>query len=267
MAFTPIILNGGLPGLNYVKRTMAKQIEVMTSQQQVKREGNYYKENISKIKSGEELVRDPVLLRVTLTSFGLQDDFSSKFYIEKILSSDLLDKDSFANKISNKKYKDLTSKFGFGTYEVSKNTLPNFADDILKNYERKLFEISIGAIDNNMRLALNAETELKNIASSDASENTKWYSMLSSPPLRKVFEGRFNLGNQFGIIDIDRQVDVLKKHVKSAFGEDTISQFSDPSRIDKLVRLFMVRSSLVENSAGGYSSNHTALNILRGSKE
>lgn len=264
MAFTPLTLSGGLSGLAYLKKTMSKQISVMTSQQQVKREENYYREKITEVNSADELVRDPILLKITLTSFGLQDDFSSKFYIKKILSSDFLDEKSFANKLSNKQYKNLTSMFGFGTYDTPKNKSSDFADKILKNYERKLFEISVGEVDNNIRLALNAETELKEISLIDTSENTKWYSILSSPPLRKVFETRFSLGSQFGIIDIDRQVNILKKHVKSAFGEDTISQFSDPTKTDKLIKSFMVRSSLIDNATAGYSSAHVALNVLRG---
>lgn len=248
----------------YLKKTMSKQISVMKSQQQVKREENYYRENISAINSADELVRDPILLKVTLTSFGLQDDFASKFFIKKILSSDFLDEKSFANKLSNKQYKNLTSTFGFGTYDTPRNKSSDFSDKILKNYERKLFELSVGEVDNNIRLALNAETELKDISLTETSENAKWYSILASPPLRKVFETRFNLGSQFGVIDIDRQVNTLKKHVKSAFGEDTISQFSDPAKTDKLIKSFMLRSSLVDNAAAGYSSAHVALNILRG---
>lgn len=264
MAFTPLTLNGGLPGLSYVKKTMSKQIATMVNQRQVKREVSYFKEKMPQIEKASELVKDPILLKVTLTSFGLQDDIGSKFYIQKILESNFLDEKSFANKLSNKKYKNLSSTFGFGAYDTPKSKISGFAEKLLENYERKLFEISVGEVDNNIRLALNAESELKDLAASDASEKAKWYSVLASTPLRKVFEARFNLGTQFGAIDIDRQVGSLKKYVKSAFGEDTISQFSDSSKIDKLVKSFMIRSSMSDTAANGYSAAHVALNILRG---
>lgn len=267
MAFTPLTLNGGLPGLNYVKKTMNKQIATMANQQQVKREINYYKEKIPQISKASELVKDPILLKITLTSFGLQDDIGSKFYIQKILESNFLDEKSFANKLSNKQYKNLSAAFGFGAYETPKSKISGFSDKILQNYERKLFEISVGEVDNNIRLALNAETELKELAASNASDDAKWYSVLASTPLRKIFEARFNLGTQFGAIDIDRQVGILKKYVQSAFGDASIAQFSDSSKIDKLVKSFMVRSSMSETAATGYSAAHVALNILRNGQD
>lgn len=263
MSFTPLSLNGGLTGLNYVKKTMSKQMATMVNQQQVKREISYFKEKIPKIEKASELVQDPILLKITLTSFGLQDDIGSKFYIQKILESNFLDEKSFANKLSNKQYKNLATTFGFGTYDTPKSKISGFSNKLLENYERKLFEISVGEVDNNIRLALNAETELKELALSTASEDTKWYSVLASTPLRKVFETRFNLSAQFGAIDVDRQVVSLKKYVKSAFGEATISQFSDSSKIEKLVKSFMIQSSLSDTAANGYSAAHVALNILR----
>lgn len=261
MTYSPIIPFNGYQGWSYLKRTMNKQTAAFNNQRQTQREEEYFRDKIGKVDTAEQLVNDPVLLKITLTAFGLEADYKNKFFIKKILESNTLQPDSLANRLSNKQYQKLAYTFGFGTYETPRSKISNFSDKILPQYEAKSFASAVGAQNLSLHLALNIESELPLIASSTSSENIKWYTILGSTPLRKVFETALNLPASFAAIDIDKQIETLQKRVDSLFGSNTLSQFSDAAVTEKLIKKFIINSSLAENFTG-YTSSHIALNLL-----
>lgn len=114
-----------------------------------------------------------------------------------------------------------------------------------------------------MRLALNAEQELPSLASSSASPVSKWYTVLGNAPLRAVFEKALGLPPSFGVIDIDKQVETLQRRVASTFGANTVDQFQDPEKLEKLVRQFLIRSE-VDSYSFGMNRGQIALTLLQG---
>ncbi|MFN7225591.1 MAG: DUF1217 domain-containing protein, partial [Paracoccaceae bacterium] len=113
-----------------------------------------------------------------------------------------------------------------------------------------------------MRLALNAERELPELAKSAASSNSKWYSVIGSPPLRAVFERAFGLPKSFGAINIDKQVETLRTRTAASFGSSDLEQFKEPVQLEKLVRIFLVQSE-VRASRESITMGQTALTLLQ----
>lgn len=263
MTFTPVLPIGGYAGWAFLKRTMPAQVKAFDAQAALKRDEAYFREQISKIDTAEQLVNDPRLLRVALGAFGLQGDIANKFFIRKVLEDGTLTTTALANRLADKQYAKLANAFGFGNAGAAPRTkLSDFADKILVPYKAQQFALAIGEQSDDMRLALNAERELPELAKSGASENSKWYTILGNPPLRRIFEKAFGLPTSFGAIDIDKQVETLRDRTKSAFGSDELKQFSDPVALEKLVRRFLIRSEVDANSAA-LSSGQVALNLLQ----
>ena len=260
MTFVPVIPTGGLLGFQFLERTSPVQKAAHDASPRLQRDLAYFQENIGAINTAEELVSDFRLLRVALGAFGLEDDIGSKFFIQKVLEDGTLDTDALSNRLTDKRYKELAGAFGFdlGTPNTK---LSSFAGDIIEKFKTRSFEASVGEINEDMRLALNAKRELAELGGATSSEATKWFTILGNAPLRSVFEGAFSLPSSFGSLDIDRQVDVMQERSEALFGSAEISRFTDDNEIDAVVERFLVMRSLSANTAA-ISSSNTALVLL-----
>lgn len=262
MSFSPVLPVTGYAGWSFLKRTMDRQMTAFNTQPSVKKDEAYFREKIGSIKTAEQLVKDPRLLRVALGAFGLEGDMPNKFFVRKILEGGTLQPDALANKLSNKQYQKFAEAFGFGNFDTPNTVLSDFADKILTPYKTQQFAVAVGTQNDDMRLALNVETALPELGKSTGSSLTQWYTLLGNPPLRKVFEKAFGLPLSFGAIDLDRQVETLQSRTKAMFGSSDLAQFKDPEKLDKLVRQFLVRSELDAN-ASSLGSGQVALTLLQ----
>lgn len=262
MTFAPVVPLGGLAGWSFLKRTMPTQTRAFGSQAEIKRDEAYFREKIGKVETAEQLVADPRLLRISLSAFGLEADIPNKFFIRKILEGGTLKTDALANRLANKQYHKLAATFGFGDFATPRNKVSDFADKLLATYKSQRFATAVGEQDNDLRLALNLETQLRDLAGQTMSPRAKWFTVLGSPPLRAVFEQAFGLPKAFGAIDLDRQVKTLETRAHETFGNSSVEQFTDPERINDLVRMFLVRSNSTGIGAGQQSAQ-VALTLLQ----
>lgn len=258
MSFAPVVPSGGITGWIFLKRTMPAQQAAQNALPSSRRDEAYFREKIGKVTSAEDLIADRRLLSVSLGTFGLEADINNKYFIRKVLEGGTLDAASLANKLADKQYLKLAAAFGFdlGTPNTQ---ISGFADSILSQYATRRFETAVGAQRDDMRLALNAERELKTLAGSTSSDRTKWYGVLGSAPLRKVFETALGLPAAFASINLDQQVTVMKAKTDALFGEESLAQFADPAKTELLIRRFLMRS----DAAGPATS--PALQLLQAS--
>jgi len=242
VTFTPVLPIGGYGGWSYLKRTKAVQETAFVKQASVQRDEAYYREKIAKIDTAEQLVKDKRLLRITLQAFGLEDDVNNTFFIRKVLEGSTLDSKALANRLSDKRYTQLQNAFGFGDFAVPRNKISTFADGILGKWKARSFEVAVGTQSASIRLAMNAERELGALAKTGSAEDTKWFALMGQPPLRTIVETAFGLPQAFGVLDIDKQLETLKSKAQSLLGDDTVSQLSDPEKLEKLIRIYLLRS-------------------------
>lgn len=261
MSYTPVIPFGGYAGWAFLNRTMEKQQAAFVASADIQRDELYFRENIGKIRTAEELVADRRLLGVALGAYGLDDDINNKFFIQKVLDEGSLDPDALANKLSDKRYLELTIAFGFGDYTTPRTVMSDFADKILTRYEERQFEIAVGSVDDTLRLAMNAEREIPILAAKDTSEKTKWYSIIGSEPLAAVFKTALGLPDSVGSLDVDQQVTIYQRKTEAIFGSADPAIFQNPETVDKLVKNYLLRSQISTFTAQG--SGSVALQLLQ----
>lgn len=261
MSFAPVIPVGGIGGWAFLNRTLAAQKAAAQASPEAKRDEAYFREKIGSIKTAEQLVSDRRLLKVALGAYGLDGDLNNRFFIRKVLEEGTKSGEGLANKLADKSYEKLSAAFGFGDLETPRTSLSGFADEILARHAEVQFETAVGEQNQDMRLALHARRELEQLAAEGASESTKWYRILGSSPLRSVFQTAFGLPTAFASIDLDQQVSTLKDKVEAAYGDDTVTQFSDGARLESFLQRFLARSSTATSSTT--SSGSAALAILQ----
>jgi hypothetical protein len=243
MSFAPALPFTGLAGWAFLKRTAASQQVVLNAQPEMKRDEAYFREKIGSINTAAELVADRRLLKVALGAFGLQGDINSKAFIRKVLEEGTLKEGTLANKLADKQYEKLSAAFGFGDFTIPRNKQSDFADKLLSAYKTRTFEVAVGTQNADLRLALNAERELADIARKSTSSNdAKWFSVLGSPPLRRVFEKALGLPGTLATLDIDRQLEVIKDKAKAQLGSDQLADFGTAGGMEPLLRRFLIRS-------------------------
>ena len=246
MTYQPILPFSGYIGWKFLNRTLETQKTAFAKAPEVQRDTDYFKANIGKINTAEELVNDRRLLTVALGAFGLDADIKSRAFIKKVLAEGTLTTGALSNRLSDKRYLDMSRAFGFGDYPTPSTKISDFGARIVAQYEARQFEVAVGNQDGNLRLALSLPRDLTAIANKTSSEATKWFTIMGNAPLRQVFLTAFNLPNSFGAIDLDKQLETLKAKAEQVFGANTVAQFSDPQKVEQLARVFLLRGAAAQ---------------------
>ncbi|MCB2124410.1 MAG: DUF1217 domain-containing protein [Rhodobacteraceae bacterium] len=262
MSFTPVVPVGGYAGWTFLARTREAQKQAFVASASQQRDEAYFRAKIGGISTAEELVADRRLLSVALGAFGLEADIDNRYFIRKVLEDGTLTPGALGNKLADKRYLEFSKAFGFGDYATPRTKLSDFADRMLESYETRSFEAAVGAQNDDMRLAMNAERELARLAGRAGSDDAKWFEVMGSPPLREVFQTALGLPSAFARLDLDQQLGVFRERAERVLGDAEISQFADPGKIGNLVRVFLLRAESGA-AASVYSARSAALTLLQ----
>lgn len=266
MNFNPVIPVSGYAGWTFLNRTMAKQTDAFVKSPEIRRDEDYFRANIAKVNTAADLVKDRRLLKVALGAFGLDADLNNRAFIEKVLKDGTLNTDALSNKLADKQYQKLSAAFGFGDFSTPRSKLSDFPDKIITAYRARQFEVAVGNQDGDLRLALNAQRELATLATKSSTESVKWFGILGNSALKQVFTKALGLPTSIGSVDLDQQMQVFQDRAQATFGNKSISQFTDPAKVETLVRRFLVRAQADAISSRGGSSV-AALAMLQQSVE
>lgn len=261
MSFVPVIPATGFSGWRFLERTLDRQEESFARSPAGQRDEAYFRSRIAGISSADELVADRKLLRLALGAFGLSDDLPNRAFISKVLDSDTGDRGSFAHRLADKRYLELAKAFDFRNPMGPRTQDPSIVSGILQRSREMRFEEAVGQQNEDMRLALSMQRDLRRIAQQPGTEDTKWFTVLGTPSLRVVFETAYALPREFAGIDIDRQVSILRTRTDRLTGDPGISQFADPKALDTLIRRFFVGLDLAQVTTAVPGS--TALTLLQ----
>jgi len=96
-----------------IARDMNQSLDRVQSQPMVQRETEYYRENISKVKSVDDFLDDDRLFRYAMKAHGLEDMAYAKAFMRKVLDEGIDNPDAFANKLTDTRYRDFAKSFNF----------------------------------------------------------------------------------------------------------------------------------------------------------
>jgi hypothetical protein len=261
MSFAPALPLSGYAGWRVLQTTLDRQQAAHAQTPQIARETAAFRDRIGDVTSAADLVADRGLLKVGLGAFGLQDDLANSYFVQKVLEDGTLAPDALANRLTDTRYRDMARAFGFGDVDPPNTVLSSFPDDIVAAYELRSFEAAVGTQDEDFRLSLNAQRELATLAPAASSDDTKWYTVLGTPPLRTVFETALGMPEGFAALDLDRQLAEMRKRLQATFGDSEIGQFADPQAREDLIRRFLIQAETGDTAT---ASGETALALLNG---
>lgn len=260
MTFQPFVPIGGVGGWRFLQNTIETQRAAHGEGAILQRDLDYFRENIASIKTAEDLVGNYRLLSVALGAFGLSEDIGSKFLIKKVLEEGTIEPDALANRLTDKRYRDLSRAFGFGDFPVANTVLSDFPDRIAERYKEQRFEIDMGKTSETMRLALTAQRELPVLGAGDSSNRTKWFTLMGTPPVRQVMQTALNLPASIATLPIDKQLEVFLERAESLFGTNDLSKLGQGDTLNRVLD----RYTALDQSALNATVTSPALVLLRG---
>lgn len=263
MTFQPVIPLSGYAGWRFLQRTLDTQVAAFVESPVVARSTTYFRENIAKIRTAEDLVGDRRLLEVALGAFGLDDDIDAKAFIVRVLGDGTIADDALANRLADKRYRTMSEAFGFGDLGA-RTSLSFFADDIAARYEARQFERAVGDQNGDMRLALSLADGLADVIGQRLSPKSEWFAVMGNSALRSVFETALGFPTGFGALDIDQQNTAFQERAQAVFGTSRLSEISAPEQQDKLIRLYLIRSEAAASASN--SAGSIALTLLQSSR-
>jgi hypothetical protein len=126
-----------------ITRDIPKSISRIEKQPTVDRETKYYLENITKVTSVEEFVNNDRLFKYAMKAFGLGEMDYAKAFMIKALKEGVRDPDSFANKLTDKRYAEFVKAFNFEKLGGSATVYNPAQKDVPDNYA---LQVKLGGV-------------------------------------------------------------------------------------------------------------------------
>ena len=226
-----------------VERTFDRRMEALQKEGPIQRESQYFRENIGKISSAEELIADDRLYRYALIAFDLESQVFAKGLVKKVLNEGIQDPKALANQLVDRKWNSFARAFAFAEVGNFNTNTPQFVEGVIDRYERVKLEERLGEDNIAVRLAVYADRKLPGV--------TNWFSVLGDKALREVVFTALDLPNEIAGQNPDR----LKALLEQRFD---IEKFKDPAELDKFLQRFSLMYD-IRNGAPGTVSNTLTL--------
>jgi hypothetical protein len=209
-----------------ISDNLPRSLERVAAKPDVVRQTESYLANVVKVKSVDDFLSNDRVYAYALKAFGLEDMTYAKAFIRKVLEGGVDAPDSFANRLSDKRYADFAETFNFKRYGTTTTAFGRTQQGTVDNYNRQLLEETAGAEDEGVRLALYFQRKAPGIKTI--------LGLLADPALLKVAQTMLGVPASTAAMDIDKQVAMFSKRIK-------IEDLQDPQKLKKLLTNFTAR--------------------------
>ncbi|MET3414909.1 DUF1217 domain-containing protein [Methylobacterium sp. 1030] len=143
---------------------MTKALERKASEGSVRLEIEYFKSHIETVGSIDEFLADNRLYGFAMRAYGLDDMIYAKGFMKKALAGGIEDANSFANRLSDSRYKEFVAAFNFAKYGDKTTTWSNAGKATISAYTQTMGS-GADANDEGAQLRLYFEKQSSKIAS------------------------------------------------------------------------------------------------------
>ena len=135
---------------NSIVRSLKQSMARVAQQPDVSGNAAYYKANIGKVKTVDDLMKNDRLYQYAMKAYGLEDMIYAKAFMKKVLQSDLTDPNSYANKLVDKRYQEFAAAFSFASSDATIAQSANQTDEMIGLYTATMTR-QVDAIDEDTR--------------------------------------------------------------------------------------------------------------------
>ncbi|MEM7069156.1 MAG: DUF1217 domain-containing protein [Pseudomonadota bacterium] len=201
-----------------------RTLQRISSDPIVSRETEYYKENIGKIESAEELIEDTRLLNYALKAYGLEEMSYAKALLRKLLEGGTDERDALANQLTDPRYKEFVEDFNFARYGAATTSFDRTQTGVVDRFYQLEMESEAGNDNVGARLAIYFERKASGISSA--------LEILGDRALLQVAQTALGLPQQMSFASIERQEEFIKERLD-------IEDLSDPDFVKEFTSRFL----------------------------
>jgi hypothetical protein len=245
MTFKPFIVGTGLSAWSTLQSTLARQKDTFNKRPDISNQIKIFESEMQEINNPETLVNKWTSLNVALGAFDLSEDVNNGFFIQRILEEGSTETSALANRLQDNRYRQLAQNFSSENFLFQNTKDESFINDISQRYMNISFEKAVGNLNSDLRLALGFKRTLPSVASASTTD-AAWFQVMANPPVKEVFQKVFGLPVQFGLLDIDRQHEIMKEKSDIYLGTSDLSILSQDDKIESTIRTFLLKQQINE---------------------
>lgn len=221
--------------VNYNRAVTAARQDAAT-----KRDIEYFTSTIGTVASVDDLMKNDRLYRFVMEAFGLESQLSSRALIRKVLEGGVTDKNSVANRMNNRNFREMAATLRIAEDGGASLRDPAVVQGIVDRLVQVRMEKTAGQQNEGVRLALYFQRVAPTL--------NNWYDIMADQALSAVVRTALNLPDQVAGLDVDRQKALYEK--KIAFND-----LKDPEKMRSLVNRFAAMYEVKNGSAASTTSS------------
>jgi hypothetical protein len=223
-----------------ISNNIARSLSNTAKKPDVSRETAYYLANIGKVTTIDGFLNNYRLFSYAMKAYGLSDMTYAKAFMRKVLTEGTSSGSSFANQLSDPRYREFARAFDFATLGSKATQASAAQNGTTDKYIQQVMEEDAGAQNDGVRLALYFARK--------ASSITSPMQVLADPALVKVVQTALGLSPTVSMTDIDHQAAMLSKQINFA-------DFQDPEKVKRFTQRFAAMWDANQATSDPSSSN------------
>lgn len=212
-----------LASYRIIAKDLPRSLSNTAASPQVKRETEYYLANIQNVKSIDDFLKDSRLFNYAAKAFGLGDMAYAKAFMRKVLTEGISKSDSFANTLSDPRYREFAEAFNFAQFGETTTVFDVTRQGTVDRYVRQTLEENAGKDNDGVRLALYFQRKAPDITSP--------LQLLADPALLKVAQTALGISPSTSAMPLDRQVALIASRLD-------VEDLQDPDKLQGFLNRF-----------------------------
>jgi len=225
-------------GYRLIASDLTAALKRTASQPNVERDSAYYLANIKNIKSIDDFIGNDRIFKYAMKAFGLEDMDYAKAFMRKVLAEGIDDPRSFANSLTDQRYREFAETFNFKRYTTGATVFDRAQQGTVDRYVRQTLEIDAGQTSEGVRLALYFQRKAEGIETP--------FHLMADRALLKVTQVALGIPAATGTMDVDRQAELIAKKLD-------VEDLKEPAKLDKFLERFAALWE-IENPASAPSN-------------
>jgi hypothetical protein len=213
--------------------TRDKQLDMVANNALNARQVAAFSERIASIGSAKELVADTEVYTFVMRAFDLEDQIFGKALVRKALESDVSDRTSLVNRLTDPKIREMYDTLGFAPDGGPSANFddPDWQAEMIDRFKERL--VINNAAEDNVGAGIALEFKAK------ASEINTWFDVLKDEDLGIFMRRALGLPDAVVQVDIDRQAELFAQKFD-------IEKLKDPAEVGRLVSRFSAVYDAIE---------------------
>lgn len=217
-----------------ISNNTAQWRKITSSEPLAKAQTEYYKQNISSVKTPKDLVNNYRLFSYAMNAFGLGDMMYAKGLIQKVLEQGTDNPKSLAYKLNNPKILALAKTFDFAAWGDAATGTTEVKTGVVDKFVQQTLESDQGTSNPGVELVLYFQRNASSIKTA--------YNILADKKLLSVVQTTLGISQYMSYANVDTQAKLISNAVN-------IKDFQDPAKVKKFIQRFSALYDATNGSA------------------